>query len=872
MNTRQKVLILFSLLIIASMVLAACQPTAAPAPERIVETVVVEREVEVVETVEVEVEVEVPVEVIVTPEPVSIDHTGAWFDTIVVVEEPSADAAVRRMEVGDIDIYMFAIAQPDTANAIANSPALKSVTAFGNYDELSFNPAGPVFEGTGKLNPFAVATVREAMNWLVDREYISQELYGGMAAPRFFPINNASNDYALYADTAKALERKYAHNKETAEAIITSEMEALGAEKVGGLWQYEGEPVEIILLIRTEDTRRLIGDYVGVLLEDLGFTVVRDYKTAAEAGPIWLSGEPRDGLYHIYTGGWISTAVPRDLGTNFAYFYTDMGRSENMWQQYVNDPEYYEIARKLDNNDFRNMEERGELFRRALELSMLESYRVWLVDRAPVYGMRSEVIVGSDLYGGPSGSWMWQNTLRREGEVGGSFTLGTPSILTQPWNPLDGSNWIFDQMLVRGTGEAAHKPDLYTGLYWPNHFERAEVFVEEGLPVTKTLDWVSLEFVPSIPVPEDAWVDWDAAEQRFITAGELEEAPAPAAARVVVYYPDDLYETVTWHDGSAFSIGDVVMAMILTLDRGKEDSVIYDASKTPALTSFLSSFKGVRILSEDPLVIETYTDNYQLDAELNVAPGGSLVHNWWPHYSQGSGAWHNLALGVFAEEKELGTFSPTKATALEVDRFSYVAGPTVDILKAELDAAQEEGLLPYAATLSEFISADEIATRYSNLQEWHRSRGHLWIGTGPYFVQRAFPVEGTVILQRYAAYPFAADRWDRFAEPIIPLVEVEGPARVTAGSAESFDVYVTFHDEPYAVDDINEVKYLVFDATGELAYVGTADPVENGLWQVNLTSDVTGDLPEGSTLLEVVVVSKLVALPVSETITFVTSP
>jgi hypothetical protein len=33
MNTRQKALILVSMLIIASMVLAACQPAAAPTPE-----------------------------------------------------------------------------------------------------------------------------------------------------------------------------------------------------------------------------------------------------------------------------------------------------------------------------------------------------------------------------------------------------------------------------------------------------------------------------------------------------------------------------------------------------------------------------------------------------------------------------------------------------------------------------------------------------------------------------------------------------------------------------------------------------------------------------------------------------------------------
>jgi peptide/nickel transport system substrate-binding protein len=46
MNTRQKALILVSMLIIASMVLAACQPAAAPTAETIIETVVVTQIVE----------------------------------------------------------------------------------------------------------------------------------------------------------------------------------------------------------------------------------------------------------------------------------------------------------------------------------------------------------------------------------------------------------------------------------------------------------------------------------------------------------------------------------------------------------------------------------------------------------------------------------------------------------------------------------------------------------------------------------------------------------------------------------------------------------------------------------------------------------
>lgn len=48
-----------------------------------------------------------------------------------------------------------------------------------------------------------------------------------------------------------------------------------------------------------------------------------------------------------------------------------------------------------------------------------------------------------------------------------------------------------------------------------------QVTVLEGLPVTKTDDWVSLEFADEILVPADAWYNWDPVEQRFLTAGEV---------------------------------------------------------------------------------------------------------------------------------------------------------------------------------------------------------------------------------------------------------------------------------------------------------------------------------------------------------------
>ncbi|MFU8770989.1 MAG: ABC transporter substrate-binding protein [Anaerolineales bacterium] len=867
MNRKSKIWLAATSLIILSMVLGACTP-ATPEP---VEPAVTEVEVVVTQIVEGE-----PIIITVTPPPPEeptpvppVDRTGAWLDTVVFIEEPSADAAVTRLEVGDIDVYAYTVGNPEVAARVAASPAIKSVRSFGSYNELTFNPAGPVFEGTGKLNPFAVPRIREAMNILIDRSYITQEIMGGLGAPRWHGFNNASNDYAMLADVAKALEREYAYDFDRAYEIIAEEMEALGASLVGGTWQFEGEPVEIILLIRTEDERREIGDYVGNQLEEAGFVAVRDYKTSGEASPIWISGDPNDGLFHIYTGGWITTVVPRDLADNFEFFYTPRGIPWPLWLAYTPVPEFDEIAQRLDTADFTTLEERRELMARAMELALEDSVRIWLADRAAIAPMRNEVMIGADLYGSVAGSNIWSYTLKREGEIGGSMTVAMPGMLTEPWNPFDGSNWIYDMMLIRGSAERALNPDPYTGLWWPQRIERGEVIIQEGLPVGKTLDWVSLEFAPEIQVPDDAWVDWDAEEQVFITSGELYPEGRTALRKSTVYYEEDLFDKVKWHDGSSFSIADIVFNMITKFDRAKEESAIYDDAKLGPFGSFMATLRGIRIASEDPLVIETWSDYWTLDAEL-------LVDTWWPSFTslsfaQGTGGWHNTTLGIMAEAKELAAFSSAKAEELEVEWMSYIAGPTIEILAEQLEEAHEAGYIPYENTLGNYITAAEAQARWDNLANWYDARGHFWLGTGVYFLERAFPVEKTVIFRRFLDHPDPADKWDRFAEPMLAEIELDGPGRVTIGDEATFEVYVEFQGEPYLLDDLVGVKFILFDASGELAASGDAEAIEDGYFEVVLPADLTADLEAGSNLLEVVVISKMVAVPSADSMSFVTA-
>ncbi len=868
----KKLMAMLGALVVLSLVLSAC---ATPTPETIIQTVEVVNEVEVPVEVEKEVEVirevEVPVEVETETEAEPITRRGAWVDTVIMSEEPSADAAVRRLQTGDLDLYAYAVSDPSVADAIYAADELEYSTSYGSYNEITFNTHGPEFDD-GRLNPFSVPKIREAMNWLVDRDYVVEEISGGMAVPRFTAINFAANDTALLADIISGIELTYAHNPDQAVEVITEEMEALGAEMVDGVWQYNGQPVDVIALIRVEDERLEIGDYVSNLLEDIGFTVTRDYKTSAEASTCWLREQPSVGCFGFYTGGWVSTAISRDAGGNFLFFYTPDGYTGvPLWDNYTPTEEFYALSRDLANNNFATMEERREMMAQALTLSLEDSARIWLKDDTGIAPQRKEIAVAADLSGSVYGAWLWGQTLRIEGQVGGSVNIGMPSLMTQPWNPVSGSNWVYDMMPIRAIGDMATVYDPYTGLMRPMRLESAEVFIEQGLPVGQALDWVTLEYVAENVVPDDAWVDWDPVEQVFITASDKFTETQTAKAKVVMTYPADFPGNVTWHDGSTFSLADMVFGAALYFDRAKEESAIFDPAAVGDFTSFMQAFKGWRIASENPVVIEYYTDAYGLDAENNVSNFRAMYPTTGGLYAQGQGAWHNMAIAWMAEADGELAFSDSKAGNLEVEYMSFIGGPSLEKLKAKLDLAEEEGFIPYEATLSQYMSANEAATRYANLQEFYRVRDHFYVGTGPFMLQDVFPVEGTLILQNNPNYPDYADRWSQFSEAPVPDVMVDGPGQVGIGDEAVYDVFIDLDEGvPYPVDDISMVKFLVFDATGELVYTGDAEAVEDGYWQAVVDAGITGDLEAGSNRLAVIAVSKNALVPVRQTINFVT--
>jgi len=798
--------------------------------------------------------------------PSNKEGVGGYLDEIdVSVLESSV--AITQIKAGAIDIYADSLASADLPKI--KDAGLNYVGFNGLYYDVMYNPA--VLKDATKLNPFSSRKIREATNWLYDRNYINQEVYGGGGLMKFLPIVTQFPDYADLADVARKLESKYAFNEAKATEVITAEMTGMGATQVAGKWMFKDKPVSLIFLIRpdSDGTRKPIGDYVAGQLEKVGFTVDRQYKKSSEAGPIWQSSDTTEGQWNIYTAAWSANYLNRDEKNTFQEMYLNSSlQGIEPFLSNKADPEFQKLGDDLITSKFNSLDERRTMMARALELSMQDSLQVFLIDGKNYVPYVKNVQVTADLAAGVEGAQISPFTTRFIDKEGGQLKWGAPDLFTQPWNPIAGSNWAWDQGVIRMTSSGGGDTlfDPYTGLLWPMRIEKGEVTMQDGLTVGKTLDWVTLKFEPEIKVPADAWVDWDAKTQKFITAAEAHPEGMTAKRKSVGYYPGDM-KNIRWHDGSPVTMGDLIMSLIMTFDRAKKDSAIYDEQAVPNFEPFIASFKGIKIISTDPLVYEYYSDVYYQDAEVDFITG------LWPNiYGFGEGGWPELAIANMAEAGGELAYSQDKSVAKEIEQTSFVGGPSLEILTKYLAKAATEGTIPFAPTMSKYVTPEEAKARYANLQAFYKDHGHYWVGTGPYYIDKVYTTEKTLVLKNNGWYPDKSDKWARFGAPKIAVVDVTNPGKVKIGSEATFDIAVNFKGAAYPQAEIKKVKYLLYNAKGDVVSVGEAKAVANGKYQVVLPADVTAKLEAGSNKLEVAVLPLPISVPTFSSVVFVTEP
>jgi len=784
---------------------------------------------------------------------------GPWVDQVAFSKESDPAKVIDMIDKGDAQVYFSDVrVDASIAQKIKTDPNIKYKYSFGLYFELTFNPVGPEFPKTGKLNPFSNPRIREAMNYIVDRNYIVNEIMLGFAVPKWLPLVSQFPEYAKLADTVKLLEAQYSYNFEKGKEIIFEEMAKMGATYKDGKWYYKGEPVVIKFLIRVEDQRRQIGDYVADQLEKLGFTVERMYKTSREASPIWIRGNPADGQWHVYTGGWITTAVSRDDADNFGYFYTPLGRPDPLWQAYKPDPVFMDVATRLWNGQYKTIEERQELMAKAVVLALKDSVRVWLVDQISPWIYSVKVDLAADLSGGFSNP-IALRTLRYVDKAGGSVNALMREVLVEPWNPVAGTNWVYDSILIRATLGYAFLTSPYTGLPLPERAVSAEVYALKGTPTTSSSDWCKLTFVDKVEVPADAWYSYDVKANKVITAGEA--GVKAAQFKIVVNY-GDVIGKIKYHDGTTMSMADWVIGWPLTFARVDPSSPLYDAAAVPSFKAWREYFIAQRFVSTSPLVIEYYVNYTSPDVELIVSGFAG-----WANFP-----WHALAIGIRAEEKGKLAFSSAKADKMGVEWMNYIGGPSLEVLSKMLDESIAEGYIPFKDFLSKYTTVDDAKARYNALKTWYTQHKHFWVGDGPYYLDTADFNAHVAVLKANRNYPDKSDRWAWLSAPPIPELAIQPPDNVVPGLDATFTIKVSYKGQPYPNSRMDFVKFLVMDPAGNVLAKGVATPSAEGTWQAKLSPEDTGKLTPGSYRIMVIALSKDVATPAIKETPFTVIP
>ena len=204
-------------------------------------------------------------------------------------------------------------------------------------------------------------------------------------------------------------------------------------------------------------------------MEALGFTVNRVEKKSSELSPIWIGSDPKDGQWNLYTAGWGSNGLSRDEKSIFQEMYMpDSADGYPYNVANVPDPVFQQVADDLANGKFTTLDQRHDLLAKALPLALQDSLQVWTVDLQTYAPFNCKLQVSADVGAGVETTKMAPYNLRIKGQEGGAVKDATTATLfTDPWNPVNGSNWVSSAFVQNAVDGGAFMPDPYTGLAWP---------------------------------------------------------------------------------------------------------------------------------------------------------------------------------------------------------------------------------------------------------------------------------------------------------------------------------------------------------------------------------------------------------------------
>ena len=725
---------------------------------------------------------------------VRAQRTGAMVDRLQWYEQGNQAQALLDLESGAMDAYMFPLRTITDIISAKQNPNLATISVGGSLNDLFVNPV-PVNQSlaAGKFNPFAIREVREGLNYIIDREFMSREIAGGSLFPHTTIWHKQMPEYGRDAVFFSQLERQYAYNPSFGKSMI---FDALG--KVPGLafesgqWVFQGTPVDLQFVIRTEDIRRNLGDYMADQVQNvLGFKVTRVYKTGGGAFAIVYNGPPETAKWHLYTEGWAQTAIAAWADADPGFFYNG-GEGSRIWTVYKPEPELADVSDSLGFSRYTSVAERQVLIERAAQLALKNSVRIWLASGGTfAYSKR----VTNVVYDLAAGLWgLYATRTARFATLGGNLTIGQRIQFLSPWNPWQGFGWLYDGLQSAAFTDVPVFPHPHTGVY---------------IPVRYNFQVFTAGPTGSIPVPAAAQT-WDNTTMGF------KAVAAGVTAKSQVNY------TVTfgkWHDGSDFNMNDILYEIALVFRRADPAGDVHkkDSDAAGSQTLFLAQFlKGFRVTGTN--TIQMWFDFWHPDSTVIAASVGLGV--------VGSGG---PSVGIFpitpwtASELALATVFGNACAVSEV---------TADIqLKEALDLTKGPCLTAMDGNRTAYVSANheppglaasfadaETTARWTALTTFRNTYGHYFASNGPFILSNVNPTARQTQMIRDPNYPLDAARYDSFLTPRVPQISFGAAPQVVPGLAATFTINSRLAGAPY---DNLAINYLIVNpSTGAVLFQG----------------------------------------------------
>lgn len=716
--------------------------------------------------------------------------TGGYIDELRFIRYSNPNIAYQETANGNLDTYLFQIPLQLVEEAKKN-PNLKIYEKEGLSYGFLLNPSN----NSQTFNPFSIREIRFALNFLIDRNFMVNDVLKGFGYPIVEPYGQFSPEYQNIVDVVEPLKIKY--NPEHASTLISDSMKKAGAIlNTYGKWVYQDKPVTVKILIRNDDTiRKTFGDVVSSELEKIGFTVIKEYGDLLKANQIIYGSNPIDLNWNMYTESFINSAFlrynPNTVGQMYAPWVGSMPGSQNpaFWQ-YSNST-IDSLTQKLAFNNYTSEEERNDLLEKAESIGIQESVRLFFARSNDPY-IASNKISGliNDYSSGIANKMSFMNA-QKEGSTNSTLNIGMNQIYQGAWNIVDGCTDFFCRQIYSMVSDAPILSNPYTGDPMPFRNNWSNIVSSGPLNETK--------------VPKDVTV-WNPFNQTWDSNDENNET---ALMKITM---EPLFSK--WHNGVPMDRYDLLYSYYFPYEWAvdtKNNDRTFDAEFSSLTLPTLPLIKGIKF-NENNDTFDSYIDMWHYDKNQLPQYG-----NMWA-----SEPWEITAATERLVSNGKLSYSRSDANIKQNEQLSVVLPSHSDLIRQELEKMKLEKFIPNP--LKGLVTLDYVLKRYDSSIQWISLHQNAAIGNGPYYLDTFNPSGGIVILKKYndATYPYEAGYFSSFETPQnIKINKIAIPKFIKIGSPFKFDITVNLDNDTKQFNGV--INYFISDRNDNVVLKNTFD-------------------------------------------------